>query len=416
MEELNIRLYIETALRRWYLIVGPALLAAIAAFVFSSLLPPTYEASATLVITKPRYELVLDPGLAPETGIPDFQALSTLATSDEILQMVVDSYTPSPAAGIEEWNVDTLSKMVSASAQGGRYASQLGVVLLTVTAHSPADAAAIANEWADAVVQKTNEVYGRTQGDVAFLEEQVAQAQQALQEADAAVIAFAAQNQAAILQAELNAQKRAQTDYLNAKRAITDLIQDIQGLREQLADQPSNEPVSLADGLTALFLQIKAYNVQNAAPIQLQVDDGSALSGMSVSEQIALLDGLTATLQEKSKEIDAHLAELEPRILGLQKEIEETNAESERLSHARDLASEAHQVLARRLTEARVAAQEGSGILHVVSYAGVPQRPAGPHTLQNTVLAGVVGGMLGLGLVFFLEYWRQSAPASSEHG
>ncbi len=411
--EVNLRLYIEVALRRWYLIVGPALLAAVAAFAVSQLMPPTYEASSLVVLANPRYDLQLDPRFATEESLPDLQSLPALATSDQILQMVVDAYTPSPAAEIENWDIDTLSRMVSAKSKGGQYRPQLGVVILTVTSHSAADAAAIANAWADALVQKTNEVYGQSSRDVAFLEEQVSQAEKEVEEANAAVIDFEAQNQAAILQAELDSYKRAQTDYLNTQRNIAYLTQDIQGLREQLAARPANEPVSLADSLTALFLQIKAYNVHNAVPIQLQVDDGSALSDLSTEEQVAFLDDLVDTLEEKSSEIDTHLAELEPQILALQKQIEEIKAEKLRLDGARDLASEAHLVLTRKLAEARVAAQEENGILHVISYAYPPGRPSGPQTLQNTFLAGLVGGMLGVGVVFFLEYWKQTAPAAA---
>ena len=409
--EFNLRLYIEVMLRRWYLIVGPALLAAIVAFVFSQLQPPTYEASAVVVLANPRYNLQLDPRFTTEESLPDLQALPTLATSDEILQLVVDSYTPSPEARIEAWNVDTLSRMIDVSAKGG-YRSQLGVILLTVTAHSPTDAAAIANTWADAIIQKTNAVYGQSEDDVAFLEEQTTQAEKAVTEADAAVVDFAARNQAAILQAELDSRKRTQSDYLNAQSTIAYLTQDIRGLREQLAAQPPDEPVSLADSLTALFLQIKAYNVQNQVPIQLQVDDSGSLSDLNTEEQIAFLDNLASSLEEKSAEIDTRLAELKPQILALQKQIEEIEAESLRLDRARDLASETHLVLTRKLAEARVAAQEGNSILHVISYAQPPSKPSGPHTLQNTVLAGLVGGMLGVGVIFFLEYWKQTAPVA----
>jgi succinoglycan biosynthesis transport protein ExoP len=51
--------------------------------------------------------------------------------------------------------------------------------------------------------------------------------------------------------------------------------------------------------------------------------------------------------------------------------------------------------------------------LLVVSQAIEPEVPVGPKKLLNVAIAGVVGGMISLFIVFLMEYWRNSATGSS---
>jgi uncharacterized protein involved in exopolysaccharide biosynthesis len=205
----------------------------------------------------------------------------------------------------------------------------------------------------------------------------------------------------------LESQQQAQIDYLDGQRTIAYIIQDIEGLRDQLAEQQGNQPVSLADNLTALLLQIKAFNAQATTPIELRIDSTESLSANSHAEQVAFLDTLVTTLRTKSDEIDTRLAELEPQILALQQKLEEINVEQDRLVRAQELASETHWTLARKLDEARIAAQEESGILQVGSYAIIPESQAGPQVLFTTAVAGLLGLVVGVIVSLSIEFWHK---------
>ena len=103
-EEIDLRAYVAVLIRYWKWIAGLALVAAVAAFVVSLLLPSSYEASAVVIITEPRYQMQFDPRFATvDQWTPAYKAFPTLATSDEVLQRVLASYTPPPEAGIEAW-------------------------------------------------------------------------------------------------------------------------------------------------------------------------------------------------------------------------------------------------------------------------------------------------------------------------
>jgi succinoglycan biosynthesis transport protein ExoP len=409
-EEIDLRAYVDVLIRSWKWIAGLALVAAVAAFVVSLMLPGTYEASGVVIITQPRYQMQFDPRFKTvDQWTPAYKAFPTLATSDGVLRNVLDGYTPSPETGIEEWTLRKLSGMVEATSEGDP-----SLVVLRVRSRSPEGAAAIANLWADALVNRGNKIYSEREDDVAFFEAQVAQAEEALNQVDAALIEFEARSQANIVGAQLESSLQAQADYLTDQRAIAYVVQDIRGLRDQLAQQPGDRPISLADDLTALLLQIKAFSLmqvkpldtQSSTPIQLQVNSAESISDKSPAEQIAFQDDLVAILEAKSSEIDGRLAELEPQTLALQERLQEFTAESERLVNARDLASETYLTLVRKLEEARISAQEENGVLQVGSYAAVPEEPVGPRKLLNTAVAGALGLMLGVFAAFALHWLR----------
>jgi succinoglycan biosynthesis transport protein ExoP len=409
-EQLDIRKYLTIISRWWRLIAVCTVLAAVSAFVISLLLPPTYEASSVVIITEPQYQTQFDPRFpVVEEWTPAYKAFPTLAKSDDVLRRVVETYTPSPAARIEDWSIEELSEMVEAISEGDP-----SLVVLTVSSHSPEDAAGIASAWANALVERGNGIYAVSEDDVAFFETQVAQAKEALDDADAALVAFQGQNQANILQAELSSLLRFQTDYLADQRTITYLLQDIEALRGQLARQPADQPSSLSDDLTMLFLQIKAFNASASAPIQLQVNSAESLSNKRLSEQIAFLDDLADTLEAKTEEVGSQAAALEPEILALQERLQEIQLEQDRLGRARTLAHETYMALARKLEEAHITAQGSDGVLQVGSYAAAPVEPASPRILINTALAGVVGGMLGLGAAFLFEYLDDTIRAPDD--
>lgn len=400
-EEIDLREYVEVLIRYWKWIVRAALAAAVVALVVSLLLPPTYEATALVAVTKPRYAMQFDPRFEILNDVqPNYEAYPELAASDELLQELLASLDPPPE------DVETLRDLQKkVEAESGADPS---IVRLVVRHRNPEEAARIANLWAELFVERANELYGgQGETEVQFFEAQLERAEAELEAAEQALIEFQARNRAAILRNQLDSYKRMQADYLADQRTIAYLVQDIEGLRDQLARQPADAPVSLGDQLTSLFLQIKAFNAQASTPIQLQIDSAAALSEKSLAEQIAFLEELVRVLEAKSAEIEGRLAELEPQILVIQQQLQEIGTEGDRLTRARDVARETYMTLARKVEEARIAAEDVSGEVQLASRAAVPEKPASPRKMLNTAVAGVLGLMLGVFWAFVMEWWRQ---------
>jgi uncharacterized protein involved in exopolysaccharide biosynthesis len=408
-EEIDLRTYTRVLLRHWRWIVGLAVVAAIVTFVYSSLQPPLYQASAVILVTQPRYDIQFDPRFKTEGDTVPARALPTLATSDTVLQSVADAYTPASEAGIQHLDFRAVQGMAQASS-----GSDPSLLTLKVHCRFAEDAAAIVNLWADVLVQHSDELYSNGPGDVAFFEQQVAEAQQALDSAESAVIEFQARNQSSIVQSQLDSLNRAQDEYLASQRRVAQFIQDVQALRAQLAAQPADQSASLADSLTALLLQLQAFGAEASGPIQLQVAEPGSLSDKSLAEQIAFLDDLAVTLQAKSAQTDGLLAELEPQILALQEQVEELNVEDDHLSRDRDLARDTYLTLARKLEEARIAAQEENGVLRVGSYAVVPVKPIQSRAWSNTVLVAMLGLTVGVIAAFAIEFRHQNVEPGQD--
>jgi len=383
-EEIDLRAYILVLLKYWKWILGITVAAAAVALAVSFLLPPTYEATA-LVAVKSASRAYLD-----------------LAEGDGVLEALFSRLNPRPA---EIQTLRDLRGMVKA-----RAGTDPSVVRLTVRARDPQEAARIANLWAEIFVTHANRIYGASEEELQRLEGQLAQAQAALEAAEQALIEFQARNQASILEARLDSLKSDQDHYLADQRAITYILQDIQALREQLARQPGERPASLADDLTALFLQLKAFNAQASAPIQLQVNSAESLSNKSIGETMALLNDIARALEAKSVEIKQRLEELQPQILSLQRQLQEIYTESDRLTRQRDLAKETYTALARKVQEMRIAVQGAQRTAELGSWAAAPEEPASPRKLLNTAVAGTLGLMLSTMGAFAAEWWRNARP------
>jgi uncharacterized protein involved in exopolysaccharide biosynthesis len=173
--------------------------------------------------------------------------------------------------------------------------------------------------------------------------------------------------------------------------------------------------VSPGDDLTALLLQLQAFTGQTASSdavleagssIWLQISDATLLaSGRTAGELVVFLDELVAILEARREEIKAQAAALEPQILALQQQLQESRAEEDRLTRTRDVARETYLTLARKVEEVRIAAKDTSGEVRLASHAAIPKKPVSPRKMLNTAVAGALGLMLGVFGVFALEWW-----------
>jgi uncharacterized protein involved in exopolysaccharide biosynthesis len=398
-EEIDVRRYVRSLIRNIRWIVLAAVLCALVALGVSLALPRSYEASALVAITKPRYVLQFDPRLATTQQLQQpYRAYPEVALSGDVLNSVMARLGASSAASTE-----SLRAMLSAT-----NTADPSLIRLTASAGSPEEAARIANVWAEAFVAHAGIVYGQGgQIQADFFTAQLSRAEADLQRAEGALIEYQAQNDVAILQNRLDSDIQTQSDYLESQRGISYLILDVRNLQAQLAGQSRTYEVSLADQITALFLQIKAFNAESESPIQLQIGGADSLSNLTTAEQIAFLDDLVGILEQHSLLVAERLNDVEPRILALQRQLQEKEIDQERLVRTRDITREAVLSLARKVQESRIAAEDDGGEVVIASGASVPTRPSNPGKLMVTAVAGILGGSLAVMAVLALEWWRE---------
>ncbi len=403
-EEFDLRRYFEALLAHWKWIAGSAIGCALAALAFSLLQTPTYEASALVAVTQPRYALRFDPRLESIQQLqPPYRAFPVLATSDEVLRILLEQLPSS----MEIQSLGRLRRELNAT-----NGIDPSLILLKVRSAHPEEAAELANTWAEILVIHANTVYGRDAGQTDFFSEQLAQSQKDLDSAERALTAFQAENPLALLSARLNSLLETQAEYLTEQREILFLMRDMRSVRAQLTTQPDSYTPTFADRLTLLLLQVRAFNVQSEAPIQILLDNPEMLSTQTISEQIDFLDELITVLGDHSQDTEERLVELEPDILNLQGQIQQSEIEEKRLTRILSLAQETHQTLSRKVDESRIAAADKDGEILLASRAAAPERAVSPRTLLNVAVAGTGGGMLGVVEILALQWWRKGREIS----
>jgi uncharacterized protein involved in exopolysaccharide biosynthesis len=420
--EIDLRRYVGILVRRWKWIVGLALAAAVVALVVSFLIPPTYEATALVAVTEPRYVMRFDERFETVNRIQTvYQAYPELATSDDLLQDLLTRLSPLPQ-GVE--TAQDLREMSEASP-----GLDPSMVRLAVRSGDSEEAARVANAWAGLFVTRANAIYGsHSEEQVRFFEDQLERARLELEAVEQALVAFQARNQGAVLEAQLASARQDLRDYLVEQREVERAVRNARALSASIADQPVDRLVSPGDDLTALLLQIQAFNVQTSRPVQresedaeleirpseaglsvwLQISDATILSSERTAGELAVfLDGLVATLEAREEEIATQVAALEPQILTLQQQLQESQVDEDQLIRAQEVAQETYVTLAHKVEEVQIAADDTSGEVRLASRAAVPERAVSPRKVLNTVVVGTLGLMLAVSGVLAFEWWRE---------
>jgi len=403
-EESDLRQYIRVLIRRWPLILIVVALAATIGFFVSKWQErePTYEATALVVMGSPRYVLKYDTRIQTaaqaKIGMTE-STLTALATSDEMLRQVLAEVQD--ALPETRLTLRSLKRTLAASAYGDS-----GLLTLTAQGSEPAVVAEIVNTWADVFVTYANRVYG-VSGGVSFFEAQVARAKEELDEAQQDLIAYQAQSELGMLENQYKSLGSLQMEYVSEQRRIGSLLQDVDILRAQLGERPVTTPIPFDDQLAILGLSLKALNAPlgRSNPANVVINDESLWASRSRAEALTYLETLEENLQTKLAYYGTQLADIVPWLQDLQERMESSGAEGEQLTQARDLAREIQYMVMRELEETRILDADIANRAWVTSTADVPQRPLEPpRTLQNTILAAVVGLLIAVGVAFLLEY------------
>ena len=192
-----------------------------------------------------------------------------------------------------------------------------------------------------------------------------------------------------------------------------------QNLTATYAQMITNQPV-LDEVVRRLNLDLSSEDIQDAVAVQpvrdtqlitvsVELPDRALAAQVAnaiaqvFSEQIlamqtARFSASSQTLQEQLVSVDAQIQDLTAQASRAADKAEQARLE-DKLAQYRDIYSRLllsyEQV---RLTEAQTISS-----VTQVNPARVPQIPVRPKVLQNTLLAGVVGALLAIGLIFLLE-------------
>ncbi len=386
-DEIDLRELVRTLLKWWWLTIGIAMIAALSAFVFSSLkpVPEKYQVSSTVVVMP--------------IGAANVKMLSALATSDSVMQR---AYEQLRASHLRVISLSGLKGMMKAKADTvGR------AVILTVTSGSADTASQVLRVWRQTFLKEAQKkllvLNGTSDQDMATLRNQIEETQADLQKSRKALLTFQIDDKALSKKADLESLNRMAAEYEAQSRHVEYLLNDISLLKNRLAGLPPESKLSPVD---ALMIAGIATNVMSSSPVSA-VPSGTFLSDKTNAGGIETLNALAKVLQAKKSAIQESLSGVWKQANGLRVKLLVSEVQEEKLQNSVDLAQQKLRGLDSKLVAAKTHREELQNA--VEAGADIPQPARVPTTSRrsfNTVLAGIVGLMLGMMLSFVIEWWR----------
>lgn len=408
-ETIDLRPYV-TALVRHLWLIGGAVVAAIALALLLYSTSNEFEARAMVTVPEPSQQLAFDPRIV-DIVRPALllNAYPELAMSDDILARLQERASEATGGAIA-------SRGQLRGLLDVQQAADARLLYLHVRHEDPEVASLLANAWAEEFLAAIERVYGT--GGTDFYRQQLTQADQTLRAAEEALVAFQTTNRQGIVDNELAALTDLQRAYLADQNTLNLVLDNIRTLRVQLETNGS-DVVSLADQLSALIIQLKAYETQSVSQtpvppqqsLQLNIGSDMQLTATQPAEQLQRLEALRAAVEGALAQRQEQLDALQPRIFALQTEKQQLFNQGDRLVRARDIAQETYTTLSRKIDEGRIASEKT--IARLASRASVPEHPSRPNLVVLLPLLVTAAVLLTAGLIIAHTWWREARKNSA---
>jgi capsular exopolysaccharide synthesis family protein len=178
---------------------------------------------------------------------------------------------------------------------------------------------------------------------------------------------------------------------------LTQSIQNL-GLNIDPDDLHNAVQVRLINNSQLIELSVTDANPQVAAALANEIPTVFAERNMTMQ---------LARFADSKANLEAELAQVKDELLAAETALAAAKANGSEQTQLNDnllRLRETHSRLLQTYEDIRVAEAGNLNTIIIDEYARAPQQPISPRTLTNTLLAGVVGLMLAVGVVFLIEY------------
>ncbi|MFZ6030881.1 MAG: Wzz/FepE/Etk N-terminal domain-containing protein [Chloroflexota bacterium] len=451
-DEIDLRPYLQALIRKWWVILLCGALGAGIGLIISKVRPERYEATAVILLTKQTSRLTLTSQFPTTTEASDIRTradtILTIAESDAVAEQVMQAVRDRwPANG--ELTLDKLKNILEIQSKGD-------TLLLTVSAEDADLAQAVANTWAQTIIDTVNPAYSGEQ-PLSLIEAQRVSAEADYIAAQTALEAYLQISQIEALQLkldELNVLYNGQSSdyllqysyYLARKNNMLALEIQAEALKAQLEKGTESTAGDLGDALAIFYARATALkpatNFQNNTSSSVAGANPSSLSeqvftepmftieitnletlGDTSASYLADLDVLIAQAKAEQELAEAALDNLSRAVLdngrspvteevltklrqvkaGLESEL----AQYTELKNTRDIAWTAYQALQTKEAEIKNAPKESNYVV-LVNPAITPVEPAPRGTLQNTLIGGAALFFIAA-MAIVANVWWQAA-------
>jgi chain length determinant protein EpsF len=175
----------------------------------------------------------------------------------------------------------------------------------------------------------------------------------------------------------------------------------VQTLRVSLASAEAK----LADTSSRLGRNHPQYQAAKSEVDKLRAEMNSAMGTISAS-----VGNNAEVLRQREAELRAAVAAQKTRVLELNRARDELGPLLKEL----DSAQRAYDAASQRFSQTRIEAQSEQSDISVLNPAVAPTEPSGPRTLLNTLVAFMLGTVLGVGLALLLELLNRPIRSASD--
>ncbi|WP_213974821.1 GumC family protein [Tepidanaerobacter acetatoxydans] len=423
-EEISLRELIEIILNGKWIIAAITIIAVLISGIFSFfVIAPTYEAQSTLMVS-PMVQRTAAPGedsaydalLSYLSQYPQMslETYRVQVTNPHILNQVIEELDLDP----EKYSTTSLRDMISVQA-----IQDTNLIKIAVKDKNPEMSAKIANTLAPKYVDFISKTLQEQMGKSAtFLQTQMKEEQKNLDAVTEELKNFLSKPQSVDeLQKDIDAKLELITEF-KTKLVELDVEEkatraSLESAKAKLAAEPKFFDVEksiIDDAIMAGLAANKTGSMSDAIGLTMksqEINENYTLLSERASELEVILAGLSSQRAALTSNIQKTQTELE----SLQATLAKKRTEYNRLQQQYTIAQDTYNTFLQKYQEARITTSSniGDANIMVVSPAIVPEKPVAPKKALNVAIAMVLGLMVGIFTVFFMDYWKNSADAKT---
>ena len=408
-EEIDLREYINVLIKRKGVIILIFLIAVItAALVSYFYLKPVYEASTILMISKPKYQVELEPKIqtqiVPEISLATYESLiKDREIEEEVIKKLNLEQPP------YELTPDNLQGMITIEAL-----KNTNLIKMNLQASNPELAKDVVNTWAALFVEKNKELHLKeSKESQVFIEDQLKISNQNLYKIEEDIREFNETNRIEILENEIRGKAAKVLNYelrladvkLSFKEENAKKEQIIATLKEQ--DKILKLNKSIIDD--QFFHQLISYITKgNLEAINLTyVSEEINPIYYNFAQKLISTNILISSLQAEENQLIENIDDFNLKLETLRKELAQEKLIQSRLEREYNTAKGVYDVLSQKAEEVKIAVATESGMVKIANLAYEPKYPIKPNKKLNILIAGVLSLFIGIFVAYFMEFWQK---------
>lgn len=415
----------------------------------NSIAPKIYQAYTTII-----FEEQKGPGasinpfkisLTKSYIINQIEEIKSRSLADEVVNELPESIintfplpkNPEPGFDRQNYIAKRIQKNISA-----KPISNSEIIKIEVQAYSPIAAQVIANTIAEVLKKRNLEVRREETDDVKeIIEAQLVTFKKQLDDAEIALKQFKEQSNVTIIDKEAEeifkriteaevVYNKAKTNLDAAQKRLAviqdklatereDLVPTITKVTSPWAQKLKQQLVELEFQYTTLKVGDYAEDHPKMQLLRKQIEETKEnlkkeslkiASGENIIDPIAQIQKFMEESISLDIEIQTYQAQekaLKEFIEGYKRNLNTLPDKELRLAQLlrdREVNEKIYMMLLQKREEAKIAEAERVGNIRIIDYARIPEKPIKPRKALNLIIGLMLGGMMGIGLAFLLEY------------